>query len=349
MTDAEERRRLPDGDAARATVTVEPRRARALMARCRSRASGFGGSCSYRPSSSPLPGAWRWSTITSLVWARARAAFFWPIRPARRRTGRPTQGGVFRAPQAHGTTTLRRARLPWRVLPRDRFPARSWFPAPPGPGRQARRVSKAAQLRPQLGAHVPGCHDVHPGHASALRTLRLPRPHPLPALLLTGGHLAIAPREECQQEAKPGPLVRRALAGEGACPLRAVGLQGSECPGRSPLGSAFARDQGRQQGRRPGPPKSAEPTLPSLQWVSARSLGTRCFLGLRVCPQATRGRVTSRKAPSSGGGTKLGGMSPWAHSAALQAASRWSVFVPGRRRRSGALPMSTATVPTSPC
>src|SRR5207302_3839077 len=54
------------------------------------------------------------------------------------------------------------------------------------------------------------------------------------------------------------------------------------------------------------------------------------LLWLRVCTKATRVRVTSRKAHMSGGGTKLGRMSPWANSSAIQAASRLSVFLPGR-------------------
>ena len=87
--------------------------------------------------------------------------------------------------------------------------------------------------------------------------------------------------------------------------------------------------------------------LPRYRLPALRSLGPRFLLWLRVCTKATRVRVTSRKAPLAGGGTKLGRMSPWAKSSAIPAAALVSVFVPGRLRRSCAFPMKTSTVPAS--
>jgi hypothetical protein len=137
MPAAAARRRLPADAAARATVPGEPRRARAVIARCRAWAGGRGGHGSYRVSSSQVPRARRGETLTRRCWAIASAACVVPSRPARRRQGRPKQGGVFRAPQAHGTQTRRRERFPVRVVPWSRVPALACCPAAWRGGRSA--------------------------------------------------------------------------------------------------------------------------------------------------------------------------------------------------------------------
>jgi hypothetical protein len=120
--------------------TLSPRRARAWTARCRSRASGGGARRAARVSSSPVPSRSRGDLLPHIVGALAPAACFGPRRPARRRHVRPRPGGVCRAAQAHGTTTRRRDRLPFRVRPRRRGPALAWCPG----HRPAQAATRAA-------------------------------------------------------------------------------------------------------------------------------------------------------------------------------------------------------------
>jgi hypothetical protein len=98
----------------------------------------------------------------------------------------------------------------------------SWTDA--GPRRQARGVPKAMHIGANLRENVPCRNDIHPRNAIELRDLLLPRCHQRADLLIEGGNLPIQYLNQLQQQGKERPMVRRALAREGECQLRALVL-----------------------------------------------------------------------------------------------------------------------------
>jgi len=134
--------------------------------------------------------------------------------------GAPQEGGRF--PRAPGTLPQDPAE---GAIPLTRFTAGPFARTlmvpgtPPGPRRQARGVSKATHIRPNLGDDVPCRNDIHPRNALELRDLPLQRRHQCANLLIESGDLSIQHLNQLQQQSEQRPMVRRTLACEGECQL----------------------------------------------------------------------------------------------------------------------------------